>query len=201
MCSAGLALAYALLGPWRSWVDFSGSELWWLYSGDAGSARNLLGALLSGTMTMTSLVVSLTFVTLTLAANQLGPRLIVNFIADREIQAVLGLFLATVLYLIAVMRTIGDELGPDTVPHLAITVGSILTVVCMFAMFFYVHKVSRAIIADNVIEHVYRELRDQITSAFPDREDDERQAEQPTRVEDSFAAARQSVAWRRPDTS
>jgi uncharacterized membrane protein len=128
MSSAGLLLAYAMLGPWRAWANFGDTQFWWLYSGDGQSARNLLGALLSGTMTMTSLVVSLTFVTLTLAANQLGPRLIVNFIADRQIQSVLGFFLATILYLIVVLRTVGDKLGPDTVPHLAITLASVLTI-------------------------------------------------------------------------
>jgi hypothetical protein len=43
-------------------------------------------------MTMFSLVVSVTFVILTLAANQLGPRLIPTFMSYRQIQTVLGLF-------------------------------------------------------------------------------------------------------------
>lgn len=55
-----------------------------LYAGDADSARNLLGALLTGMITMFSLVLSITMVVLTLAAAQLGSRLIRNFMDDRS---------------------------------------------------------------------------------------------------------------------
>src|SRR5690349_6086658 len=101
---ASFALSYGVLASGsdvlEGWAD---ADLWWLYSGDAGSARDLLSSLLSGLMTMTSLIVSVTFVILTLAANQLGPRLITTFMADRQIQVVLGLFLGTILYLIMVL--------------------------------------------------------------------------------------------------
>jgi uncharacterized membrane protein len=165
MSFAGLALGYFMLTTGMTWTPSQGA--FWIYGGDAESARNLLSALLSGIISMTSLVISLTFVSLTLAANQLGPRLIVSFIADRQIQAVLGLFLATVLYMIFVMRTLGDELGSGGVPHLAITVASALAMSCMFALLFYVHKVSRAIIADTVIERVGEELQDAIEETLP----------------------------------
>ena len=91
-------LAYSLLTFGVALRQTWGDDLWWLYSGDASTARGLLSSLLSGLMTITSLVVSVTFVILTLAANQLGPRLISTFLADRQIQAVLGLFLGTILY-------------------------------------------------------------------------------------------------------
>src|SRR4051794_41700250 len=92
MSAAALALAYVMLGTGLAYRVPQGADLWWLYGGDAETARNLLSALLSGLMTMTSLVVSVTFIILTLASNQLGPRLVWNFIGDRQIQAVLGLF-------------------------------------------------------------------------------------------------------------
>jgi uncharacterized membrane protein len=105
-------------------------------------------------MTMTSLVVSVTFVILTLAANQLGPRLIPIFMGDRQIQIVLGLFLGTILYVLVVLRSLDETLGPEGVPHAAVTVGSALTVVCLVALLFYVHKVARAIVADSIVARV-----------------------------------------------
>lgn len=75
-------------------------------------------------MTMNSLVVSVTFVVLTVAANQLGPRLIPTFMADRQIQLMLGLFLGTILYVLVVLRTLDEGLGPKGIPHIAVTVGS-----------------------------------------------------------------------------
>ncbi|MFN3688898.1 DUF2254 domain-containing protein [Salinarimonas sp.] len=145
----------------------AGEDVWWLYSGDADTARGLLSSFLGGMMTMTSLVVSITFVILTLAANQLGPRLIATFVADREIQAVLGLFLGTILYVVLVLRTLDDDLGAAAVPHIAVSVASLLTILCLFALLFYIHKIARAIIADNVVETVASELRSELAEMLP----------------------------------
>ncbi|HSP23684.1 MAG TPA: DUF2254 domain-containing protein [Saliniramus sp.] len=135
------------------------TDAWWLYSGDPQSARTLLSSLLSGLMTMTSLVVSMTFVILTLAASQLGPRLISMFVGDRQIQAVLGLFIGTIVYLIAILRTVDEEFGRGGVPHAAVTLASLLTLACLFALLFYIHKIARSIVADNVVEAVSQTLR------------------------------------------
>ncbi len=153
--SVGAALlAYGAL-TWGGLVqDLAGDSAWWLYSGDASTARNLLAAFLSGLITMTSLVVSVTIVILTTAAGQLGPRLIAYFMADRHIQFVLGLFLGTTLYVVIVMRTLNDELGDEGIPHAAVTVASLMTIACLFALLFYVHKIARSVIADNLVEEV-----------------------------------------------
>jgi uncharacterized membrane protein len=157
MSAAALALAVLIL---RSPASLMGREpdVWWLFSGDAGTARDLLTALLSGMITMTSLVVSITVVVLSLAAGQLGPRLIWSFIGDRQIQAVIGLFLGTILYTLVVLRSINDELGVGHVPHLAITIASAMTVACLFALLFHVSKLARSIVSDTMIDEVAHRL-------------------------------------------
>jgi uncharacterized membrane protein len=177
-----LALAYWVLTSGGSFLErwTASSGFWWLYGGDAGSARGLLSSLLSGLMTMTSLIVSVTFVILTLSANQLGPRLISTFMADRQIQAVLGLFLGTILYVLVILRSLDDALGREGVPHIAVTIGSALTIVCLFALLFYVHKIARSIIADNVVERVAGDLHRNI-SGMPKASEDE--AEEPEMAE------------------
>jgi uncharacterized membrane protein len=167
---AAVGLAFVLLKYGQ--LDANG-RIWWLYSGDAATARDLLGSLLSGLMTMTSLVVSVTFVILTLAANQLGPHLISIFMGDRQIQSVLGLFIGTILYVILVLRTLDDTLGPEGVPHLAVTAASVLTILCLLALLFYIHKIARSIIADNVVEAVSQELRGTLREILPDRDSNE----------------------------
>jgi uncharacterized membrane protein len=143
-------------------------ELRWLFSGDASTARGLLSSLLSGLLTMTSLIVSVTFVILTLAANQLGPRLISTFLADRQIQMVFGLFLGTILYVLVVLGSLDEAQGSTGVPRLAVTVGGVLTILCLFALMFYVDKVARSIIADNVVERVSRHLLKAIRDSLPE---------------------------------
>lgn len=173
MTALAAVLAWALL-RYGFAISSDGTNFWWIYAGDADTARNLLASFLSGMMTMTSLVVSVTFVILTLAANQLGPRLISTFIADRYIQVVLGLFLGTIFYVILVLRTLDDTLGDGGVPHIAVTAASVLTVVCLFALLFYVHKIARAIIADNAVDTVYRALVRDLESMLPARATNER---------------------------
>lgn len=144
------------------------TEFWLIYSGDADSARELLSSLLSGMISMTSLVVSITMVVLTLAAGQIGPRLIRTFIQDRMTQAVLGLFLADILYLLVVFRTI-DGSRPDSVPHLAVTIGTGLTTLCLFVLLVFIHKLARSIIYDNVVQVVATELHHCVRRLLPDR--------------------------------
>lgn len=153
MSLVAVGLAYVLLVPGAG-VQQAFASVWWLYGGDAGTARDLLATLLSGMITMTALVVSITMVVLSLAANQLGPRLIWNFIEDRRIQAVIGLFVATILYILIVLRSIEEELGVEGVPHLAVTVASVLAAACLFALLFLVNILAHSIISDTVVRHV-----------------------------------------------
>jgi uncharacterized membrane protein len=165
LSALALSLAYWVLTSGASYLEVQDvGGFWWLYGGDASSARDLMSSLLSGLMTMTSLVVSVTFVILTLAANQLGPRLISTFMGDRQIQTVLGLFLGTILYVLVVLRSLDETLGPEGVPHVAVTIGSALTVVCLFALLFYVHKIASAIIADSIVARVADDLHNDIRS-------------------------------------
>jgi uncharacterized membrane protein len=166
-------LAYVLLMYGGNFLNGNEITAWWLYNGQAATARDLLASLLSGLMTMTSLVVSVTFVILTLAANQLGPRLISIFMADRQIQSVIGLFLGTILYVILVLRTLDDTLGSEGVPHVAVTVASFLTIACLFALLFYIHKIARLIIADNVVEIVGKSLRHNLREILSEGEQQE----------------------------
>ena len=166
MSIAALGLAYVLLGPGIEVLDDL-TETWWLYSGDAGTARDLLSTLLAGMITMTSLVVSITVVVLSLAANQLGPRLIYNFIEDRRIQAVIGLFVATILYTLLALRTIGDDLGEGAaVPHVAVTVASVLTIACLFALLYHVNLIAHSIVSDTIVRDVANSL-DRVVARLP----------------------------------
>jgi len=169
MSLAAVALAVLLVTRGPVLPD-GAAELWLVYSGDPESARQLMGALLSGIITMTSLVVSITVVVLTLAAGQLGPRLVRNFIGDPQTQAVLGLFVATILYLLVVFRSIGTP-SDNAIPHFAITVGTALSALCLFVLLFFVHKLARSIMYDNAVRDVSHQLRASIDLLLPENAD------------------------------
>jgi uncharacterized membrane protein len=140
--------------------------VWFLYSGDAREAPQFLSDLVTAMITMATLVVSITMVVLTLAAQQLGPRLIRSFMADRRTQLTLGLFVATVVYLLLVLRaTYG---GAKEVPNLAVTGGTALVLMCLVALLVFVHHLARSIIADTIIDRVGASLDDDAERLLPE---------------------------------
>lgn len=154
MCAAMLALAYAMVFSPLDFRALNADKYWWLFGGDAATARDLLATILTGIITMTSLVVSITMVVLSLASSQLGPRLIDNFLRDRQIQSVLGLFTGTVFYCLFVLRSLNEALGGGHVPHVAVTTATVLAMLCLLALLFYIHKIARSIVADTVVSQV-----------------------------------------------
>jgi uncharacterized membrane protein len=129
----------------------------WLHAGSPGAARDLLGSLLTGIITMFSLVLSVTMVVLTLAAQQIGSRLIRTFIDDRVTQSVIGLFLGAMLYLLVVLAAV-DETAAARVPQPAVALGMVLAVLCMVALILYVDKLARSIVFDHAAARMSQEV-------------------------------------------
>lgn len=157
----GLLAGFAL-GVDLPWV----SEIAWLYAGGSQQAPEFASSLVGAMITLTALAFSITMVVLTLAAQQLGPRLIEIFMRDRSTQIMLGLFLGTVVYLLLVLRALdgGEE---STSPALAITGGTALVLASVISLLFFVHSLASSIVADSVIARVGAELDTAIREAFP----------------------------------
>jgi uncharacterized membrane protein len=174
---AAVAAILAVHVPLRQ----SDDPVWFLYSGNAKEAPQFLANLVTAMITMATLVISITMVVLTLAAQQLGPRLIRNFMADRRTQLTLGLFVATVVYLLLVLRSVYGSV--EQVPNLAVTGGTVLVLLCLVALLIFVHHLARSIIADNTIDRVGAALDEDIARLLPEpdfaqpRPPDERPAE------------------------
>lgn len=143
---------------------------WWLHPGDGADAAELLSNLLTSLITMTTLAVSITMVVITLAAQQLGPRLIRNFMADTRTQWVLGFFLGTVVYLVLVRRGVHGDMTPDEVPRLAVSLAMVLLLASVYVLLFFVHHLSRSVIADTMVARVGADLEEAIEQFLPEQE-------------------------------
>lgn len=144
-----------------------GGAVWWLHSGSAAQAFDLLSNLQAAMITMATLAVSITMVVLTLAAGQLGPRLIRRFMADKYTQLILGIFLGTIVYMVLVLRLINDSTAEGSTPHVAVTLGSALMLICVLLLLLFVHHLARSIIADTVIERVGADLDSALATLLP----------------------------------
>jgi uncharacterized membrane protein len=167
-----IAAAFAAIFAVRFSIAQGEDPVWFLYSGSAEQAPQFLSNLVTAMITMATLVVSITMVVLTLAAQQLGPRLIRSFMTDRRTQITLGLFTATVVYLLLVLRSTYGE--TNSVPNLAVTIGTALVLLCLLALLVFVHHLARAIIADTTIDRVGEALDTDVERLLPESDFPER---------------------------
>ncbi len=177
---AGILLAVGLLNLDQSadlplWL----SESMWLYNGGGMGARPLLGAIASSAIGVAGTVFSITIAALSLAAGQMGPRLLQNFTRDRGVQLTLGAFLGTFSYALMVLRSVRTQDEGAFTPHLALTFGIILAFICVGTLVYFVSHMASRINVDTVVNLVSEDVRVAIQSIVVD----EKQAQAPP---DSF---------------
>ena len=134
----------------------------WLYNGGGTGARTLLGAVAASTIGVAGTVFSITIAALSLAAGQMGPRLLRNFTRDRGVQFVLGAFLGTFCYALLVLRSVRTQSEGEFVPHLSLSVAIFLAFVCVATLVYFVGHMATRINVDTVIELVSEDVHSAI---------------------------------------
>jgi len=133
-----------------------------LYNGGGTGARILLGAVASSTIGVAGTVFSITIAALSLAAGQMGPRLLLNFVKDRGNQATLGTFLGTFSYALVVLRSVRTQEEGVFVPHLALSFGILLAFISVGTLIYFVGHMASRINVDTVIGLVNDDIRSAI---------------------------------------
>jgi uncharacterized membrane protein len=113
--------------------------------GNADAARQILTTIAAAVITVVTLVFSITIVTLTLASTQFGPRMLRNFIRDRITQVTLGSFVATFVYAILALVSIGPGSHGEFVPHLSITVTMALVILDVAVLVVFIDHIAKSI--------------------------------------------------------
>ncbi|MEO8125354.1 MAG: DUF2254 domain-containing protein [Burkholderiales bacterium] len=166
----GIVLAVILVGLDRSAILPSWlSDRRWFYGGGGTGARTLLGTVAASTIGVAGTVFSITIAALTLAAGQMGPRLLRNFTRDRGNQWTLGVFLGTFAYCLMVLSSVRTESESAFVPHLALSVGILLAFLCVASLVYFVGHMASRINVDTVIDLVSGDLRASINRLTTDK--------------------------------
>lgn len=134
----------------------------WLYNGGGTGARTLLGTVAASSIGVAGTVFSITIAALSLAAGQMGPRLLRNFTQDRGNQITLGAFLATFSYALMVLRSVRTQEEGIFVPHLALSVSILLAFVCVGMLVYFVGHMASRINVDTVVGLVSEDVRSAI---------------------------------------
>ena len=158
-------------GRWLNDVD-------WLYANKPDGARAVLSTVAGSMITVAGVTFSMTILTVSFAAGQIGPRLMNNFMRDRGNQITLGTFISTFLYCLMVLRTVrnADEADPSVdqtlgafVPHISVLLALLMAVASVGVLIYFIHHVPESINVSNVIARVGRDLNEMIDRQFPTR--------------------------------
>jgi uncharacterized membrane protein len=127
--------------------------------------RQVLAVTTGAMMTVTGVVFSISVVTLTLAANQFGAKLLRNYLGDTHNKLVLGLFIGSFLYGLVVLASIDSDPASNT-PTLAFMVSLVLTMIAIGGLIYFIHNISTSIQADRLIALIGRGLRDTVVDTL-----------------------------------
>jgi len=130
----------------------------WVISGSADAARQILTAIAAAVITVVGVVFSIILVTLTLASTQFGPRMLRNFMRDRGTQLTLGTFVATFVYAVLVLVSIGPGPHGDFVPHIGVTTTLGLMVADLAILIYFIHHTAVSIQLPQVIASIAGDL-------------------------------------------
>lgn len=116
---------------------------------DVEGARGTLSVVASGVITITSLVFSLAFVALSIAAQQLSPRVLDYVVEERTTQLLIGLSFATFLFA-AITLSFGSTGGEVRLVFAAL-IALFLAVMTLATMLLFVHRMTQIMRAEDMV--------------------------------------------------
>ena len=137
----------------------------WIIARTAADADVVLSAMLSALATSLSLVFSISVLTFSLAAAQLGPRLIRRFMLDPVTQVTLGAFLSAIVMCALTLGSVSTSRARHTVPAVSYAVAFVMGLATFFLLIVYVHRVATTIQAPRVVSTVVRDLDSTVQAA------------------------------------
>lgn len=141
----------------------------WLFGAGIDGARSLLATIATAMVTIAATVFSITIVALSLAAGQMGPRLLRTFMRDRGTQASLGMFIATFAFCVVVLGVV-DASGPTPfIPRASVSTALVLALASLAVLIFFIHHVAVSIQAPQVIAVVGAELEQAMDGLYPEK--------------------------------
>jgi uncharacterized membrane protein len=145
-------------------------DAWYLFGGQADSARELLSTIASSLMSFTAIVFSITILVLQLASSQFSPRVLRTFLEDRFTRFSLGVFIGSFVYALALLPEVrGAAPGHEEfVPALAIFIAFLVVLVAVGVFVGYIHHIAHSLRAVHIIRRIADGTRDTIEDMFPE---------------------------------
>ena len=123
------------------------------------TARSLLTVLAGGLISLMVFSFSMVMIVLNQMTSSYSPRVLPGLVSRREHQIVLGLYLGTIGYTLAVLSNVHSETFELLVPRFSIVVNVILALSCFAAFIYFIHDISTVIQVGNILQKLYHQTR------------------------------------------
>ena len=138
----------------------------------SGAAQGMLGAMVSGMITFTGFVFSILLLAVQFGSSQFSPRMLRRFLRDPTTKISLGVFMATFLYALLVLRTIGTGDTPDFVPNNSITFSLLLLLASMIMFLRLISRTTQGLRVAAVVQDLGRDGARVLDRSYPDPVDE-----------------------------
>ncbi|HEY0044999.1 MAG TPA: DUF2254 domain-containing protein [Allosphingosinicella sp.] len=192
MTLAAFALAMLTIHLDRIWGSEWLLEKGWFEGSRPEGARAQLTVIASAMIAISSTVFAITISAVAFASGNYGPRLLTNFMNDRGNQVSLGVFIATFVYNLTVLRVVRNpedapapgesaaEAVSAFVPQLSMLVSGTSVLIAVAVLVFFLHHVPASIRVNTVLGGIGRHLIRDIEAHYP-AESGAREPEAPPR--------------------
>lgn len=133
------------------------------------AARATLSLIASAMLSITGTVFSITVVTLSLASQQFGPRLLRRFMYDLITQATLGTFLSTGFYCLLILRLVEEHDEKLTAVDFSVFAAVLFAFFSMVMLIVFIHNIAMLIQAPQVVAAVSADLNASIDRLYPEK--------------------------------
>jgi len=124
----------------------------------------------SASITITSVTFSITVLTLSIASNHLGARLVPNFIRQKITQVFLGVLISTFVFSLFILQSHSSLHIHLGALYLAATFCIILIIISIFLFIFFINFICHIIQLDNILEFLLNDLMSCINRFIIDSE-------------------------------
>lgn len=133
-------------------------------------AKEVLTAIATSLLTMTTITFSVMMVVLSTYASQFSPRVLPNFTKSSVMQHAQGIFFAGFVFSVTSLLFLKRTSPEQQVPEAAI--GVILSVLCLVFFIYFIHRVSLSIQVNHLIADIAVHARKMIGGVHPGEEPD-----------------------------
>lgn len=158
--TAAIVLAQILVAADKSALELPGFVKNFLFATGVDGARALLSAV-AAFLGVAGTAFSITISVVSTASTTYGPRLVRNFMRNRDNQVVLGVLTATFVYTLLVLRTIRSQSddGAAFVPHLAVNAAIVLGVIDVFLFVWFIHHIASSVQVETIADGARRDFQ------------------------------------------